>query len=285
MPIKLKPDEFPLIREYIEALTGISVGDSKAYLIESRLSKLVAEYKCGTFREFYTKLKVGAGSELERKVINAMSTRETLWFRDTHPYKILIDVLLPKFEKELIEGKRHSVRIWSSACSTGQEPYSISMVVLGYIDTHPGITASQFEIRATDIAPTAIESAQAGLYDKIAMGRGLTVPLRKKYFIEEGRYTRIADDVKKLVKFSEFNLQNSFAMFGQMDVVFCRNVAIYFADDFKISLYKKFAKTLRSGGILFLGASESISAYSSDYTLKDYQGSIYYEVKQDRRNS
>jgi chemotaxis protein methyltransferase CheR len=279
MPIKLKPGEFPLIREYIEGLTGISVGDSKAYLIESRLSKLVAEYKCETFREFYTKLKVGASKELERKVINAMSTRETLWFRDTHPYKILKEVLLPHFEKELIERKRSSVRIWSSACSTGQEPYSIAMVILGYIATHPGIRASQFEIKATDIAPTAIETAQAGLYDKIAMGRGMPVTLRQKYFIEEGRYTRITDDVKKMVKFNEFNLQNPFLTTGQMDIVFCRNVAIYFSDDFKTNLYKKIHKTLRRSGVLFLGASESISAYSNDFTLKDYQGSIYYEGK------
>ncbi len=279
MAIKLAPDEFALIRDHIEKISGIRVGEGKSYLIESRLVKLLAEYKCDTFRAFYTKLKTGGDKDLEQKVINAMSTRETLWFRDNHPYNVMKGVLLPKFIEELKGGKRSTVKIWSAASSTGQEPYSISMTILEYLAKQNGVAPNKFSIKATDIAPIAVETAREGKYDRIAMGRGMLPVLRKKYFKEDGRFTLITDEVKSLVKFSQFNLQNSFSSIGKADIVFLRNVAIYFSDEFKVDLYKKINSVLENNGILFLGASESISAYSSDFQLNEHDGAIYYSKK------
>ena len=279
MAVKLTPTEFPLLRDMIEEISGIRVGDGKAYLIESRLGRLLKEYNCSSFSEFHLKSKNGRDREIRAKVINAMSTQETLWFRDMHPYRILETKLLPEFAEELNSGKRKVVRIWSAASSTGQEPYSLAMVILNAMKQKGSLRPEMFEIFATDIASSALEVAKAGLYDRIAMGRGLPPQYREEYFAQDGRYTRVSEKVKSLVRFREYNLKESFAMFGQFDVILCRNVAIYFADEFKRNLYARIKKALTPGGHLFLGSSESISAYSSEFELHEHGGAIYYQAK------
>lgn len=279
MSIKITPEEFPLMRDAIEQISGIRVGDGKAYLLESRLAKLLAEYNCGTFQAFHLLLKTRLDPGLRSKVINAMSTQETLWFRDTHPFRIFTEKLLPEYLKEMAAGRRQRVRIWSAASSTGQEAYSFAMLILDAQRAPGGARPGSFEILGTDIASSAVEAAKSGLYDRIAMGRGLPGDFRTRYFTDDGRYCRIADDVRRMVTFREFNLQDSFGALGHFDIVLCRNVAIYFSDAFKKELYRKINTALNPGGYLFLGSSESISAYSSDFDLLDHKGGLYYRGK------
>ncbi|MBU1701239.1 MAG: protein-glutamate O-methyltransferase CheR [Candidatus Eisenbacteria bacterium] len=279
MPIKLKPDEFILLRDLIEKISCIRVGDGKAYLIESRLSKVLEEYKCESFTEFHKKVVTSKDADLLTKIVDAMSTQETLWFRDVHPFKIFGEYLLPQYAAEIKEGKRQRVKIWSAASSTGQEAYSISMTILEKMKVFPHLRSQMFEILATDIAPSALKIASNGLYDRIAMGRGLPPPLRERYFSDEGRYTRIIDQVKSFVTFKQLNLRSDFGALGLFDIILCRNVAIYFADDFKRDLYARIRRALAPHGHLILGSSESISAYSKEFDLMEFGGGIYYRAK------
>ncbi len=279
MAVNLTGDEFSLLRDVIEEISGIRVGDGKSYLIESRLGKLLPEYGCDSFGALYRLLRSRPDPELRTRVINAMSTQETLWFRDMHPFRILAEKLLPEYQEELRSGRRRRVRIWSAASSTGQEAYSMAMVIMDAIRRNPALQPIMFEILGTDIATTAVAAAQNGQYDRIAMGRGLPPEYRARYFKDDGRYCRIADEVKQLARFRQFNLQESFAGLGQFDIVLCRNVAIYFSDDFKRDLYARIKRALNPGGYLFLGSSESISAYSMEYELLDHNGGIYYRAK------
>ncbi len=280
MVVKIKPEEFPLIRDTIETICGIRVGDGKAYLMESRLSRLLEETGCDSFTSFHLKMKNSLSPELKTQIINAMSTQETLWFRDNHPFKVIREKLLPEFAADVRSGKRHRLRIWSAASSTGQEAYSIAMIIIELLARHPHLQRHMFEIRGTDIATTAVETAQRGRYDRIAMGRGLPPEYRARHFTEDGRYCLISDVVKHFVTFEQFNLQSSLASLGKFDIVLCRNVAIYFSDEFKRDLYQRIRQIFVPPGYLFLGASESISAHSSAFDLVDHNGSIFYRVKE-----
>jgi chemotaxis protein methyltransferase CheR len=279
MGVKISPEEFPLLRDAIEQISGIRVGDGKAYLIESRLGKVLAEHGCDSFRAFHMLLKTRMDANLKSQVINAMSTQETLWFRDTHPFRIFSERLMPLYQEELKSNRRMRVRIWSAASSTGQEAYSLAMLIRDAHRTNPAVRPEKYEIVGTDIASSAVAAAESGQYDRIAMGRGLDPEHRRQYFVDDGRYCRISDDIKRMVTFRQFNLQDGFAGLGRFDVVLCRNVAIYFSDTFKRELYTKIHGVLAPGGCLFLGSSESISAYSTDYELLDYKGGIYYRGK------
>ncbi|OPZ19556.1 MAG: Chemotaxis protein methyltransferase Cher2 [candidate division BRC1 bacterium ADurb.BinA364] len=279
MGVTLKTGEFDLMRDFIETMCGILVGGDKAYLIESRLSALVAESGCDSFREFYFKAKHDNNPALRDRIVDLMTTNETLWFRDNHPFLVLRQVVLPALCQEIEQGKRSTVRIWSAASSSGQEPYSVAMCVLEATRGRARARPEQFEILATDISTTALRLAQLGRYDRIAISRGLPDDLRDRYFKDEGRVWTLCDEVKKRVQFKKFNLQDSFAALGSFDIVLCRNVAIYFSDSFKRSLFAKIARCLRPGGILLLGSSESISGYSAQFEMLEHNRSIYYRVR------
>ncbi|MBL8025995.1 MAG: protein-glutamate O-methyltransferase CheR [Fibrobacteres bacterium] len=277
----ISANEFKLLRDYIEKSCGILVGDEKAYLIESRLSSLMAQNGCNTFAEFYQKAASDRTVGLRDKIVDAMTTNETLWFRDTHPYKVLDEVLLREFADEIAKGKRRKIRIWSAACSTGQEPYSISMIIQEFARKSSVLPLEYVEIVATDISPSALFLAMAGRYDKLSMSRGMTDDFRDRYFDQTGTVWAVKDKVKKMVSFKRFNLQDSFVPLGSFDLVFCRNVAIYFSEQFKRELFRKIAQMLRPTGILFLGASESMSNYSTEYQLMTHDKAMYYRVKQE----
>jgi chemotaxis protein methyltransferase CheR len=276
--LALSEQEFSLLRILLEDWCGILVDERKSYLIESRLGTYATELGCGSFSEFYTKIKHSADPTIRDRVIDLMTTNETLWFRDSHPFEILKDVLLPTFKQEIREGKRNKIRIWSSAASTGQEAYSTAMVLLDAMRLSPELRQCPVEILATDISSTALRLAMLGRYDKIAMARGLGEAYQDRYFTNSGRVWSIAPEVRKMVTLKKFNLQESFAQWGKFDIVFCRNVAIYFSDDFKRNLFRKIAGALHPQGTLFLGASESISAYSLDYKIVEHKRGVYYRL-------
>ncbi|MCX8167239.1 MAG: protein-glutamate O-methyltransferase CheR [Candidatus Micrarchaeota archaeon] len=275
---KITQQEFNLITELVEKYSGIHLEDEKMYLVESRLTPLLVENGCNNFIELYHKAindKVGA---LREKIVDLMTTNETLWFRDSAPFEILKG-LLKELSVKIKSGIQSKIRIWSAACSTGQEPYSIAITILESISEGLGIKPNNVEIIATDISPKALFIAKLGRYDSIAISRGLPEKLREKYFRNEGKIWIISDNVKNMVNFKKMNLQESFLPLGKMDIVFCRNVLIYFSEKFKQEVLNKIAETLKPSGYLIVGASESVLNYSNQYTMLKNGVGLYYKVK------
>ena len=275
----ISAQEFKLLSEYIEKQCGIHLEESKMYLVESRLNSLMVENGCASYTELYIKASSDPTGILRDHIVNAMTTNETLWFRDGGPFEVLRE-LLDRYAAEIKTGKRTKVRIWSAACSTGQEPYSIAMTALESGRAGSGLRPEQVEIFGSDISSTVLFIAKAGRYDAIAINRGLPVELRDRYFRSEGRVWVLSNAVKEMVTFEKKNLRDSYAALGGYDIVFCRNVLIYFSDNFKREVFSRLAGVLRPAGFLFVGASESVSNYSGDYTMYKNAHGLYYQVKQ-----
>ena len=276
---QLTDNEFRQLREYIEINCGISLGDEKAYLVESRLAKLLTETGSASFGELCNKAKADPTLGLRDKIVDAMTTNETLWFRDSAPFQILEQVLLKQMDKEMETGRRQKIRIWSAACSTGQEPYSIAMTLQEFARKYSVRPLQNVEIIATDISPTVLFLAMAGRYDQIAISRGLSEDVRNRYFNPNGKIWTLNDKIKKMVKFKKLNLQENLGILGNFDIIFCRYVTIYFSDAFKRDLFSRISALLKPNGHLLLGASESLGNYSTEYQMLTHDGHIYYQVK------
>lgn len=277
--MRITDSEFAVMRQFIEQSCGISLVDQKAYLIESRLTHLLVETGSSTFTDLYHKAKSDTTNALRNKIVDAMTTNETLWFRDQTPFDFLRTELCKQFHREFSENKRQKLRIWSAASSTGQEPYSIAMSILEFARLTPSFPLNAVEIIATDISPTALFLARAGRYDQIAISRGLNDEIRNRYFSQDAKTWKINDNVKSMVKLQKLNLQDPFTSLGLFDIIFCRNVAIYFSDAFKTDLFSRFSKSLTSGGYFFVGASESLSFYSTLFKMNTHNRLVYYQVK------
>lgn len=276
----ISPDEYESFREFLEDASGIVLGDNKHYLITSRITRLMNELSIGSFTELLEKMQVD--HTLRRRIMDAMTTNETSWFRDSYPYDFLKEKFFPESKNE----KGDPIRIWSAACSTGQEPYSISVIAHEFMLKNPGlIPADSLQVWGTDISSAALKRARAGVYDDVALSRGMSPEMRKRYFKQEGNQWRVADEVKKRVNFQELNLKSGFASLGKFDVIFCRNVLIYFAPDLKSEIMGRLAQNLKPDGYLILGGSETISGYSEEFEMLRWKGvGVVYQLK-DRKNN
>ncbi|GBU25448.1 chemotaxis protein methyltransferase CheR [Fibrobacteria bacterium R8-3-H12] len=279
--MKITPTEFKLLRDYLEERSGICLNEDKAYLLENRLTSIMESYKCKDFSEFYYILKGAQHEELDNKLIDTMTTNETLWFRDSHPYAILREKILPSFVRSVNEGKRDSIKIWSAASSTGQEPYSIAITVRDFCMGQNIIKKEMVQITATDISDSCIAKAKTGTYDSIAMSRGISQEQLNRYFMKESANTySLNSEIKNMVKFKKFNLQdNPIILEPHFDLVFMRYVAIYFSDDFKKGLYNRLARILSPNGFLVIGAVETLRGLSDNFDMMSHAGGLYYQCK------
>ncbi|MCL1966734.1 MAG: hypothetical protein FWF67_02505 [Fibromonadales bacterium] len=278
--MKITDNEFTLLRDYIEENCGICLNKDKAYLLENRLVHFIEEFKCKDFSEFYYILKTSNRKDLKDKILDAMTTNETLWFRDAHPYAILREKILPGLAKEVKEGKRDKIKIWSAASSTGQEPYSLAITVRDFCMGQDSIKKDMVQIIATDISDSSLAKAKAGKYDAVAMSRGVTPEQLNKFFTKEGMTHTINQDIKDMVSFQKFNLQdNPIALEPHFDLVFMRYVAIYFSDQFKKGLYSRLARVLTPRGFLVIGAVETLRGVSEDFDMLSHAGGLYYQCK------
>ncbi|NMA95908.1 MAG: protein-glutamate O-methyltransferase CheR [Clostridiales bacterium] len=281
MKIDISPRGLMLMQNYIRDECGINIDDGKAYLIESRLSGMLRELNCTNYEQFYNLISTKGDRALTERIIDAITTNETLWFRDKTPWEIMEDIFLPKYVSMLKSGNKEKIRIWSSGCSTGQEPYSIAMSIHNFL-MQRGLKdklLSRFEILATDISGTVLEIAQNGKYDNISIIRGLPAEYRDKYFTNEGRVWRLDDDIIDMVTFEKFNLQRSFILLGRFDMIFCRYVMIYFSSEFKRDLASRFSEALDNEGVFFVGSSEVFENYREYFDRHEYKNGIYYQKK------
>ncbi len=263
-------------RRFLEDACGIVLGENKHYLVTSRLNRLTQEFSFQTLSDLLTALKADKDKRLKERVIDAMTTNETSWFRDVYPYETLNESLLP----EVAAKKPNALRIWSAACSTGQEPYSISMTINEFQSARLGQLAMPIEIISTDISATVLNQARKGVYDEMSISRGLSVERRKRFFVPtSNNHWEIIPKIRSSVKFTEINLLQSYALLGKFDIIFCRNVLIYFSSELKGSILERMAQALNPGGVLVLGGSETPSGYSRSYEMVRHPKGVVYRVK------
>ncbi len=267
--------EYEAFRAFLQEAAGILLGDNKQYLVTSRLNRLMLDHGVGSLGELVQRMRNAGERALREAVIEAMTTNETLWFRDSHPFNIFRDRLLPELQKSAT-GK---IRIWSAACSSGQEPFSLSMLVDEYRSSHMGVLKQPVEIVATDLSRQMLAVCAKGEYDSLSLGRGLSPERLRRFFepLDKGAW-RVKSDVKNRVRFQYLNLQDSYASMGKFDIVFCRNVLIYFAVELKIDILKRIHACLRPGGYLILGASEGLSGLSGYYEMVQCNPGIIYRA-------
>jgi len=279
MPIST--EEFNLLRDFIIKHSEIDVKPEKTYLLESRLTRMMVEMGATNFKEFYLNAQKDTSGKLRERIIDAMTTNETFWFRDSKPWSLMKETILPQLIELIRTRAKTRIRIWSAACSTGQEPYSIAMLLDDYISTKrpAGVSMDNFEILATDISPSVLFLANSGRYNQLAMSRGLSEEFKTKYFNTNGKIGEVSPALKKRITFKKFNLQDHPSALGSFEFILCRNVAIYFSDAFKKELFKRIHSVLNPPGYFLLGASESLVGYSSDFDLVEGQGAIFYKKK------
>ncbi|WP_071871706.1 CheR family methyltransferase [Atopomonas hussainii] len=269
--------DFEQFRAFLEKSCGIVLGSNKQYLVTSRLNRLMQDNHLQSLGELVRKIESMPRGGLREQVVDAMTTNETLWFRDTYPFEVLKSRLLPEVAKAA-NGMR--LRIWSAACSSGQEPYSLSMAIDEFEKANLGVLRGGVQIVATDLSGSMLNAAKAGEYDSLAIGRGLSQDRLQRYFDkrEEGRWA-VKAPVKQRVEFRALNLLDSYASLGKFDLVFCRNVLIYFSADVKKQILTKIHGALKPGGYLFLGASEALNGLPELYQMVQCNPGIVYQAK------
>ncbi len=276
--------EFKLLRDLIYEHCGIFLAENKAYLIENRFANLLEKSRSSTFGELYLKAKSSpqAGC-LCMQMVDAITTNETCWFRDQYPYQVLRERILPEYDREIAEGKRKRINIWSAACSTGQEPYSTAITILDFysLSNKESACHNWVHILATDISTTSLTVADEGKYDAASISRGLQQKHLDRYFKQNTNYWKIDDRVKEMVSFKPCNLKAP-VMGEKYDIVFLRNVMIYFSDSLKRELFNRTAELLAPNGYLFLGTGETTGGYTTRFEMVGFQKAIYYRKKPDR---
>ncbi|MCL2065303.1 MAG: hypothetical protein FWG98_13170 [Candidatus Cloacimonetes bacterium] len=277
--ISISLEEFFLFRNYVHQEYGIALKDEEITQIGSRLTRLMLESKSTNFKDFYLKAKNDATNKLKDGIIDTITSVETDWFRDTNPWLFFRDKILPNFIDDLRNKRRENVVIWSAGASTGQEPYSIAMLVDETVKKEPKINSKQFFILATDISPSSLYIANSGRYSEISMKNEMLKAYKSKYFEKTDKIYEIKNEIKKMIYFMKFNLLNNMDDLPTFDVIFCRNVATHFSLDMKIKLYEKLAEKLDSKGMLFIGKDESLNSYSNDFERFEYQESSFYRLR------
>ena len=272
--ILMTDEEFKLLSSLINEFCGLYYDSSKKFLLESRLSVRLKALNFRTFKEYYYYLKYDSKKNAEYDaIIDILTTNETYFFRETGQIKILVDEIIP----ELLKTNKRSIKIWSAASSSGEEPYTIAMELCEKNFDKMGLN---IEIIATDISLRVLEQAKYGVYSQFSF-RSTNQMYLNKYFIKDGLKYRINDSIKKMVKFERFNLLDTFAYskYTNIDVIFCRNVLIYFEDAIKKKVVDSLHKCLKQNGVLFLGHSESLFKFSVAFELKQFKNGLGYIKK------
>jgi len=263
--------------QFLQSACGIVVGAEQRYLVRVRLDALLRENGINSLYDLVEQLERSPFGCLRTQVLEAMCTHETLWFRDVHPFETLRDYLLP----ERLAANRHTpLRIWSTAASSGQEPYSIAMLLDEFEQSHSQLFRSSMDVIATELSTRMLTICQRGEYDALAIRRGLSNSRLQRYFevIEKGRW-RIKPAIRQRVTFRALNLLDSYTMLGKFDIVFCRNVLIYFNSDVREDIIKRIHASLKPGGYLLLGATEALGGLSRHYCTTRYNQSIVYQAR------
>ena len=264
----MTPQDFDYLRKLLRERSGLVLAVEKQYLAESRLLPVARRHGVGSSAEIMGKLKAGGAAQLAIDVVEAMTTNETFFFRDKIPFEHFRDTVMPALIAARARDKR--IRIWCTAVATGQEPYSLAMILSDMADKLAGY---RVEILATDLSAEVLERAKAGIYSQFEVQRGLPIQLLVKFFDKVGESWQIAPEIRAMVQFRPLNLLNDFTPLGSFDMVFCRNVLIYFDQDTKIGVLNRLARQMPDDGYLALGAAETVIGLTDAFKpLPDKRG-------------
>lgn len=248
----MTPPDYDYLRKLLKDHSGLDLSADKQYLIESRLLPLSRKAGLSGISELVQKIKGGSASTISH-VVEAMTTNETFFFRDKVPFDHFRGSILPEILKA--RAGRKSIRIWCAAGSTGQEPYSLAMCLK---EMGAALTGWRIEILSTDLSQEVLEKSKAGIYSQFEVQRGLPIQLLVKYFKQTGELWQINADVRGMVQHRQLNLLHDFSQLGGFDVIFCRNVLIYFDQETKINIFNRLARVMEPDGFLVLGAAETV---------------------------
>jgi chemotaxis protein methyltransferase CheR len=254
------PLDYDFLRKLLKERSGLDLSPDKQYLVESRLVPLARRIGLPGITELVQKMKAGSADALTAEVVEAMTTNETFFFRDKIPFDHLREMMLPALLQA--RASRRVLRIWCAASSTGQEPYSIAMCLkeLGAL-----VTGWRIEILATDLSQGVLEKSKSGLFSQFEVQRGLPIQLLVKYFTQVGELWQLNADIRAMVQHRQLNLLQDFGHLGTFDVIFCRNVLIYFDQDTKAGIFERLARVAEPDGFMVLGAAESVVGISDAF--------------------
>jgi chemotaxis protein methyltransferase CheR len=266
--------DFEYLRQLVQARSGIVLDSHKSYLATLYLKNLTAEAGFNSLTEFIEYLKQTPFSPLHTQAIEALAIHETSFFRDRYPFEVLKSSILPS----LIQSRspQQPITIWCAACSTGQEPYSIAMLIH---EAFADLTPQKFRIIASDFSQRALDRAQQGRYTNLEVGRGLSLELRDCYFRHTGSFWQINPEIRQRVEFRQLNLIHPWHELPPIDVIFLRNVLIYFDIETKRSILQKVQKSLQPDGFLFLGGGETTLQLNSQFEAVLNQASLYHQLR------
>ena len=280
--------EFADITAYIYRICGLDINESKKYLVRQRLEPLLAAHGYASFTELSSALHGRENSHLKDQIISAITTNETSFFRDGHPFDSFRSHIVPTLAETVVKRKSQNyqrkgpkVRIWCAASSTGQEPYSLAMIFSDFVETnkHTGITLDDFSILASDISPKVLARAVTGEFSDLEVDRGMTPAGKNKYFNKLGSSWQVKPHLQQIVEFRRINLAEVFSNVGSFDIIFCRNVLIYFDDITKRKIFNQFSRMLCDRGLLVLGVTENLYGLSGDFESIRFGNSIFYQSK------
>lgn len=261
--------DFEFICQILRERSGLVLTNDKAYLLESRLLPVARKYKLATFDDLVRMIRAKSDEAVVKDVVEAMTTNESFFFRDTKPFDQFKQIVMPALLKNR---PNKTIRIWSAACSSGQEAYSLAMILT---EMAPQLTGWRIEIVGTDLSTDVLNRAKEGVYSQFEVQRGLPVTLLVKYFAQTGDRWQISQKIRSMVQYKMFNLLHDPSMLGKFDVVFCRNVLIYFDQPTKAKVLGAVAKLMPSDGYLFLGGAETVLGISDRFQLLSGQRGIY----------
>jgi chemotaxis protein methyltransferase CheR len=281
MNIILSKNEFVVLKDYIHKTSGIHITDDKEYLIQNRLLDIMNQEKIDSFSALCERVIVERDLLLSQKVIDAITTNETSWFRDRGTWNLFEEKFMPEFVKALNEDSSRKIKIWSCACSTGQEPYTIGMVIDDYLFKNKldMNLKNRFSILATDISERSLQVAVKAEYNEAAMERGLDPYYKRNYFSPVANTEKwvLREDIKRMVHFESLNLNNMFYFNAKgFSLAFVRNVLIYFNNELKGTILDRVALSLDKEASLLIGASELIQ--NKNFERVEHKGNVYYKL-------
>ena len=270
----LTPDTVSFVCTMVRERSAIELEASKSYLIEARLLPLAKQNGFSSTNDFINGVRTKRQPDLERRLVEAMTTNETSFYRDAHPFTALRTKVLPELCN--LRAAKKSLNIWSAACSTGQELYSIAMLIREHF---PNLSTWNVQLVGTDLSEEVLARARAGKFSQIEINRGLPAPLMLKYFDRDGMTWQLKSDLRSIATFTKLNLIEHWPALPQMDVVFLRNVLIYFSPDTKREILRKVRQVMSPQSILFLGGAETTMGLDSAFERVEIDHSVFYRIK------